>query len=325
MKPAVALAAALVLALAPARAADASALDLVFEKSVAGSHSFGVRVDTGPMGEFSFEILACCAYAGAVGGLGALYFDADKAARFGLMITGGISRERTVLSVEPLGPASEVRVDESELDAGSVRFTITTPPHATRYVVAYGAGIERTQLRVWAHDGAVVTVNEGSGLALGDPDFTAGGANAEAQRNHAPYQGVGAKALLAARADVAIERNLYGLFMTSGVKRACEYGAPLNLNRCVPVATRLADCAEFTGEACAASRISWRGPAGGAGGAPGYAFLRHEPAGAYAFTVDHKLDAWGPWNAHATPAGSVWLNLGEETTALVVADVALPA
>lgn len=310
----------------PAGSAGVGADDLLYDRQVAGSRAFGLKVTTGATGAYAFEIASNYLggpYPGHVDSFGAWLYDGAKAFQFGIAVGGGVSQDRVVTRLGAGGLdggalPEGVHLDDSGLDAGSMRFTIVTPPHSTRYVVAWAAGMHEARFRVWGPADTAVAVNEGPAYALGDAELADGGPNVQVQRSYAQFQYVGAKAMARTSATIAATQGAYGLWASHAFKQVCPRGFATPSCRQVDVAPACAE-AEVS---CDTARLSWQGPGGAGGtGSRAYNLLQHRGPGAYTFAVDHKLDAYGPWRS----VGPAWVGLGEDTSLLALADVALPA
>jgi hypothetical protein len=298
--------------------------DLLFEAVTPGSGAFGVRVTTGASGAYRLEVASNGAHQGSVDNFGAWLYDAGKAFQFGIAIGGGLSKDRTIATLGGAGldgaaqpPEGTLALDLDPLDGGSVRFDITTPPHSTRHAVAWGAGLQEARLRIWGPADTQVVVQQGAAYALGDPELRQGGPNVEVQRSYAPFQYVGAKALLGSGATIQAQHGGYGLWASHAFKMVCPQGFATPSCRPVDVGRTCSGA----GLPCDSAKLSWQGP-GGAGGSGGrsYSLVQHHGPGAYTFQVDHKVDAYGPWRSVA----SAWMGLGEDTSTLAFADVAIP-
>lgn len=191
---------------------------------------------------------------------------------------------------------------------------------------------------VWVGGGAASTldirgavsmfmVNRGAAHVLGDPDMT-GGTNVQVQETAHNQNGpvyatarAGVKVMQDTGAHVDVSQRLYGFWGASDFKLVCVF----RLGACAwasDVQYGLVDptCAGIAN--CNPAQISWSGPGGQGGSGYGtYAFLGLAPGG-YDFTVDQKIDVYGPMVYE--PASGLFLLLGENSSYLTVADAALP-
>lgn len=308
-----ALALACAIAPQPATATDG----ILFEATREGSASFAARVVTGASGEFQAEIASSGSFSGgSTEGFAMLLYRADRSFWFGIGVTGSISGERTIVNLG--APEIDGATVASELDGGSMRFTVGTTPGNRVFVVAWGAGLERVTFRALGDADVAITVNEGSARALGDAELEGGSPNVQIQRNYALYRGVGVKVIRDARAPLHATQAMHAFFLHNNVKMVCQSGPGCVSPGAVDAACRLAIDAS-----CDATRLSWSGP-GGSGGAgePSYAVL-DGAAGAYEFREDLKADAYATSGQYVAATGTLVLPY-EDYTYLSAADVALP-
>lgn len=317
------VAAAFLAASLPAGLATEVADDLLYEHQVPGSRGYAVKVVTGATGAYRFEVASNYLggpYPGHVDSFGAYLYNDAKAFQFGISISGGVSQDRVITRLGAGGLdggalPDGITMDDSGLDAGSVRFDIITPPHSTRYVVAWAAGMHEARLRVWGPADTSVVVNQGPAYAIGDAQLPDGGPNVQVQRSYAQFQYVGAKVMAKTSATLQLANGIFGSWASNSYKAVCPTGFG---GRCVNLAADQL-CAQVSLR-CDTAQLSWSGPGGSGSGYRSYSFVAPMAPGAYTFTVDAKLDAYGPWRTLGVP----WVGLGEDTSVLAIADVALP-
>lgn len=330
MRAPAAFALCLLVSLPSGLAVDAAADPLLYDLTVPGSGAWGLKVTTGATGRYSVEIASNYLggpYPGHVDNFGMWLYDEGKVFQFGIAIGGGVSQDRQILELGAggldSGPPAGVTVTlhDEPLDAGSIRFDIVTAtPFATRYVVAWGAGMHEARFRVWGPDDTLVAVNTGAAYAIGDPELADGGPNVQVQKSYGQFKFVGAKAMAKTSTTVQTQHGAYGLWSSNSFKQVCPTG--FSTPTCQRIDTFvLCQRLGLTDLPCDSASLSWSGPNGaGASGRRGYALTDHLPPGAYTFTVDAKVDAYGPWGTF----GPAWMGLGEDASALGLADVALP-
>lgn len=316
-------------ALPPTQASDSASDPLLYDLTVPGSGAWGLKVTTGATGRYSVEVASNYLggpYPGHVDNFGAWLYGADKAFQFGIAIGGGVSQDRQIVQLgaggldgaAALPEGVTMRVDTAGTDAGTLRFdVVTATPFATRYVVGWAAGMHAAGFRVWGPLDTVVQVNTGPAYAIGDAQLEDdGAANVQVQKSYAQFQFVGAKAMAGTSTTIITANGAYGMWAAHNFKQVCLLGFG---QQCQMVDA--GTLCRTAGLPCDSASLSWSGPGGsGATGGRAHNLLDHRPAGTYTFTVDHKVDAYGPWRNFGVP----WTGLGEDTSTLALADVALP-
>lgn len=306
------LVALLALALLLPGAHSVEAAEIVYEASVPGSASFGARVKAGPGGVFEFLVSTTGALQGTSEGLGVLVYLEDRSLYFSFLIGATYSMDRLLVQADAMPAGVEV----ASLDSGYVRLILRGPPGMVRSIVAWGAGLERTDFRILGEAGVSAVVNVGAAYALDDQDLRGGDVNVQAQRTIGAER-IGAKALGNLSHELTVEGGLYGLWAALHTKRVCN--SALGCER-LDQDLHVEDCRVALGFACDASQLSWRGPSGSSEWGQLHEFFAHEPPGAYVFAVEIKADAYGP----VRTLGTTSVVLGENASLLLVADVALP-
>jgi len=297
-------------------AANHTGLPTALADATTGAASWGVRVDADATGHFAVQVTGCGTKVGSTDGIGMLLFDASKQFRFGVMVTGGFSTDRRVVSVGDMDLVHEVTYPAfgGVCPYARLEFEVQGAPGATHYLVGWVAGLDgASRLDVFGGAGTQAQAQRGDALALGDSELR-GGTQVQLQQRLVGFHGVGAKLLVGAHAEQSVQRSLYGAWSYSDTKFAC-------MGTCVGSATVDTACDLVLGVSCVAS-LGWQGPAGAGTMQAGFLFLG-EPPGAYTFTVERKVDAYDPAGVAFVPPG-VLVALTENYSYLSVADVALP-
>lgn len=302
---------ALVVTAFPATAAT------IHSTTIVGPASFAARIDTGADGAFRATIRACGEKTGSTDGVGMLLFDGAGSFRFGFGVTGHGSPDRTITQIGdlaedisvtypswgPICPYSVLNVD------------VGGAPFATHRLVMWAGGLDGETTFSITAEGGSATVDVGDAIALGDPELTSGDANVQVQRRVQGFNGLGVKVIENAQMEVPIRDRAWGFWGYNDAKFVCA-------GVCAGPGTADQACLLAAGTTCG-SRLSWSGPAGSGSDEATYT-LMGEPAGAYGFRVDHKVDAYNPGGGAYVPPG-VLVFPGENYSYLVLADVSMPS
>lgn len=323
----------------PAAGAFHSDAPLLYQDAGDGSTGWGIEVAHETTGDIAIDLHADIPVTASEVSIGGVFFDDGQPSAM-IAITSHISPERTTLTAGPLGelPAPTVtkRGDTTLLDEAVEVDTAETAPDCPficlalnaedaqpgdHHFVTWAGGFSTTELFVRSTGEATATANKGPSHVLGDAELTGGTVNAQLQRDLGG-QTVGLKAMLDVPYHATVEGELFGFWARSTVKVACP-GA----GGCLTPTSAFAFCQAqagglLPGVACNTASLGWSGPgdAGGSGGSF-YDFLG-EPSGDYAFTVEHKLDPYGPLVFDPATQTFVWW--GEDHSFLTVTDVAVP-
>lgn len=295
-----------------------------------GSGSYAMRLDHGG-GDFAIDLIGFGPATAQSVSVAAFFFDANKNLVFGFAFTGHGSPDRMVL--EPIGMTGSVDLIPEWLDvhAGAVSDAATDAPcpyacmgltgrgapAGTYYYLLFVAGVSENAMEIRSTGVTVATVNQGAAWSYTDADMTGGDVNVQAQQSLPAGGAAGVKAIQGAGAAIQVEDALYGFWGTSDFKLACQFA----VGACVWRSMVTDTCYYGLGVSCTTTSTSWSGPNGAGGSEPFAAFLG-AAAGDYAFTIDQKVELYGP-NLYDATTGS-WVFLGEEYTYFVGADNRLP-
>lgn len=314
----------------PSTAFHADDLPLVYATSTDGAGAWGVRVtNTGPM------VLDLSAGGGiASSQLSGAVFLTDAAGNvlFGFAFTGHLSPDRQIVMVPQATdgtppPGVSFTFDTQSTDAACTLFCLGLNFDApgTQNMIVWIGGGATSSLEARGAVGSIA-VKAGEAYVMGDAEFT-GGLNVQVQETVADLASpayitarAGVKVLRDTGATVHATQKVYGFFGASDFKLVCQFRAGACLWGSSITSTAEATC-PGVGLSCPATAISYTGPNGGGSGSSLYALLG-APAGHYEFTVDSKVDVYGP--SIYDPVSGSWLFLGENFSYLTVADASLP-
>jgi hypothetical protein len=168
--------------------------------------------------------------------------------------------------------------------------------------------------------------NPGQAHVAGDPDLEDAAANVQVQRTPADPSllvsglqiPLGFKVVQDASRTVEVAQEAWGVWGHVDDKEVCTPGVGLRV--CPDAELAFDACRLVVGLDCGTARLSWTGPAGGGDLEPRYNFPG-TPPGSYTFTVDHKVDVYGPTYGHGSGAEA---ELTEHWSYLSVGDLSLP-
>lgn len=314
------------------------------ETSKTTQGAWGVRIDLPETGDFIIEIEGDLADGVDRSGIGGVVFDKNQNAGSSSTVAFFNSPDRVVVHEETLADLPPIHhVGDTPGFEGQFFGLGSTQRGASPGSYYFGfwmGGFDNITLTVSSDVDAQVTTKRGTAHTHGDPAFTDGGTNVEAQApGPAPLVSPtpGVKLMDDATLSIDVEHGLYGLFAAFGAEESCQVIAA---GECIPLyvlgdqaATEAEElCRERTGEDCGApratleeetaTRISWQGPDSSGADDDWYNF-RQENAGAYTFTVEHKSDAYaGP--VVMDPETGIFIRDDEDQTLFVTADIGLP-
>jgi hypothetical protein len=231
--------------------------------------------------------------------------DASLLAEHGIEVAILPGKEASPSSEDPL--VYRIGVTSYDVDAGPL------------YRIAWLGEVGSHRLEVETDAGlADVDTTRGAPHVLGDPEIRDGGPNVQYQDSQALPWPVGVKVMRDASTSVDVEDRLYGFWALSDFKRACQFQVPA----CVFAGSLHGACEALVGANCGPGELSWQGPTGGGEGSTSYSLVG-TPPGTYGFTVDHKIDVYGP-SVYDRETGTL-IGVGEHHSYLTLADVELPA
>ncbi len=333
--------AAFVAAAAPSSAWHSN-MPVVYEETVDGAAAFGVGAAVEQAGDVAVALTGWAPRESAPISAGVITFDDEKNMGFMFAFTAHGSPDRLIIEPSPADPtpsgtwddgswSTHAKGDVSVLE--DVDITIEVLPDASGtdqqplirvattssdvdtgpiYRAAWVGDVGSTTLEIES-DASLSQIEtvEGTAHVKGDPDIQDGTPNIQVQDSSLGTP-IGIKAINDATADVDAEHGIYGFWALSDFKLACQFDTA----GCVWASTLYSACG------CSTGAISWDGPgdAGGEGDTL-YSFEGTAP-GAHAFTIDHKVDVYGP-NHYDSDSGT-WVSLGEHFSYLTAADIALP-
>lgn len=330
----------------PAAGAFHSDAPVILQDAVDGAASWGIEVDQATAGDIVIDVHGDTPQTSSQASAGAVFFDGEGNPTFMFALTSHGSPDRTQITPNPLGddpqPTIVTRGDrealpydleiEPETDATSsscpylcVGLTTEDAEPGKHHFVAWIGGLSSTELFVRSTGEATATANQGEAYALGDPELDGGTVNVQVQRTH-QGETLGIKAMKDVPFETTVDGELYGFWGSTGIKATCPATAVLPVPVCVSPGSELANCSYLMsfylpGTSCETASLSWEGPGGGQSGGTLYSF-EGASAGEYTFSVDRKLDAYGPLVGEPTTGTIVFLT--EEFSYLTIADVAVP-
>lgn len=347
-----------VAAAAPTGAWHDEDLPRVYEETSETAGAFGVHVPVEETGDVGVALTGWAPVETSQVSGGLVVYDEDREVRLIFAFTAHGSPERTIISPSPddltpsgswsdgwwtthaAGDASvlerldvevEVLPEDSDVQAqGShpvirMATTATDTGPGSLYRTLWVGEVDRTLLEVEA-DTAVGDVETVAGAAhvKGDPEIQEGQPNVQVQDSRYGAT-VGVKVMQDASIEVPAEHKLWGFWGLSDFKMACQFQA----GACAWVGTAYGLCS-YIGVNCSPASVSWDGPGDGDGlrshvmrdGGRSHVLEGTAP-GLHTFTVDHKVDLYGP-RVYDGDSGTL-LYVGEHHSYLTVADVSLPA
>lgn len=329
-RPLTLLSAAALLLAASASAFHDDTLPLLYEAGGEGGGSYALRLDHAG-GDFTLTIVGMGPLTSQSLTLAFYIFNEDREYVSSAAVNGHTTPDRFLLSTPvtrgnaALVPAwlgmEAATAEDSSAESGShgcpyacLSLRGHDVPAGVYYYLLYVAGVPSHSFAVRAAGGSVV-VNAGPAYNLGDADME-GGVNVQSQGP--PPAGpqdstVAAKAIAGAGASIQVDHALFGFFESHDFDFFCAAGACTHRPSSPPECTAL-------GLSCDTTGLSWAGPNGAGGAGPVY--FEGAPAGDYTFTVDRKLEAYGPEFLSAETGTWVWTN--EDITLLSIADNELP-
>jgi hypothetical protein len=322
---------------APLGSATAADAPVLAEDSTDEPASWGIRVDRDTVGDIRINLDGVAPAQKSEVSVGAVIFE-DRELRFALALSVHASPDRTITTPFPSEAEDERRQavqmgelpDSVELDLGLpsgdeecplICLTLDSFDQAAKshYYIVWVAGTDGAELSVKSEDGGNAVTKQGDSLGLGDPALQ-NGVSYQVQRTFATPLGpqpLGFKVMKDARADFAVDEELWGAWGVSDFKKACSFGP--GPSPCLNVANnRVCQVRDMN---CYPSKISYDGPDGGETGESVYGLWGESP-GDYTFRVDHKVDPYGP--EHYDETSGTWVDMGENYSWLSVADVSLP-
>lgn len=305
----------------PATAFHDDGLPVIYTASGSGSASYAIRYDH-VGGDFAIDLYGSGPASAQSISAAAFVFDANRNLVFGFAFTGHTSPDRLILS--PVGEAGNpsllpewldltVETGDASADAACtfacVGISGPGAPAGTYYYLLWLSGVSGNAFEIRANSPGAVSVNAGAAYSIGDAEIHGGDLNVQVQE-----QGMGVKAMSNAGTTVAVNDRLWGFWGNSDFKLACQFV----VGACVWRSAVTYTCYDL-GANCDTTQVSHSGPSGSG---TGFAAFLGTAAGDYTFTVDHKVDAYGP-NVY-DPATGTWLLLAEDYTYLTAADNELP-
>ncbi len=344
----IALVAAAFVATAGPGAAWHTDMEVVHEEQLDESAAVGVATDLEESGDLALGVTGYSPLLSAPLSGGVVAFDQDKNHVLTFAFTAHGSPDRLIVEPTPAEPEPsgdfddggtwethavgdvslletmditiEVLPDLPSLDDEEPLMRVGTTSSdlepGTHYQGAWVGTVGSSLIEVET-DAAVSDVETvvGSAYVKGDPDIEDGTPNAQVQQSQTDPR-VGFKVINDATVDVDAEHGVYGFWGVSDFKLVCQNDV---LGGCVWGSQVYHECAVATGQDCEPSSISWETPSGQGSGSSLYSFSGTEP-GQHAFTVDHKVDVYGP----SMSEGGTWVSLGENYSYLTVGDFTLP-
>jgi hypothetical protein len=232
--------------------------------------------------------------------------------------------EDTEITLE-IQPTDDASSSDSAEAIATIGVTQLGAEAGTHHVGLWLGEVDQTQLTVStsAEVDRVDTHTEDAHVA-GDRDLERG-VNVEAQTQPADASllvsgldpTIGAKALVDASTTATTEEATYGFWGLAENREVCSYVAGV----CVfPQASAL-PCPDPIPVPCNTASLSWQGPDDRASGGELFSFRAAQP-GAYEFTVDHKVDVYGPkYGDWDTGTRAVW---HEHFSYLTLGEIQLP-
>jgi hypothetical protein len=322
---------------------------VIYEETADGAAGFGVSGTLEEAGDLAVAATGWAPVESSQISAGIVVFDEDENQRFMFAFTGHGSPDRTIVEPSPVEPTASGSWDEGSWSTHVQGDTSVLEDHDIRVEVAPAGGpspaSEHAVIRVattavdadpgpfhravWVGDVAETTLQietqsstssiettQGDAYVLGDPEIEDGQPNIQFQESEEAPTTVGVKVMNDASVDVDAEHGLYGFWGLSDFKLACQFSAGACLwTSSVYSVCGLAGASDCTGQ------ISWEGP-DSSGEGDGLYSLEGTQAGPHTFTVDHKIDLYGP-SEYDTQTGT-YVSLGEHFSYLTVADVQLP-
>lgn len=343
----------LITAVAPASAAQfeggpGTDLPIVHEKTYDGGVALGLRFDMSAPGTFRVDMVSHEPRQTTPVGNAVLFFHENRTYRSGFFVTAFDSIDRQVAHVDgapasdqdpdvpgtQLGPVSTFDADD-DVDAAEdapkkcplfcsvlLQQEEDTSEGSFYYILWLG-GADRVDVRILASaEVEQVAIQPGTPHVFGDASLEGGTMNVQHQSTHATPAGPaspGAKVLLGAQQDRAIEDQLWGYWALYGEKEVCQFG--LLPFACASTTLAKRQCTSLAPIACEHARISWEG-AESSGTTSTGVMLSGEAPGDYTFTVDRKIDGWT--SPLVVPDTGVEIRPWEHHTYLTAADVSLP-
>lgn len=311
----------------PVNAFHANDLPVISTEATDGNAAYGLRVDTDGS-DFAIDLLGYQPITSSKVSAAVFLLDANGNTLFGFALTGHMSPDRLIIEPLSSGDATavpdwlEIREIESDTDARlavGIGLTGRAPPAGSYYYAVWIGGADTGEFTVRGQPGVSVTANAGKSYVLGDPELNQG---VQVQQTiPLPYplgQRVGAKLMKDVSITIPVENKIFGFWGSADFKLACSFA----VGACLWKSTVEYQCRAITGQNCGTTKISYDGPNGGGSGYGTYAMLGG-PSGDYTFTVDQKLDLYGP--GYYNPQTGTFVFLGEDGSYLTVADVKVPA
>ncbi len=305
-----------------------------------GNTGWGILVDQETPGDIRADIVGTGPVTASELSMGVTFFEGAEPV-FMIAFTWHLSPDRTVLEGEPAEALTEPSVvTDGDPSALSEDVDIEAVTHADSQAcpllclvlteedaqpgehrwVGWMGGLSSTELTVQSTGEATAHANKGPAHVVGDPELEGGAVNAQVQHSEGG-QVFGAKAMLDVPYSTVVEGELFGFFSLSTVKVACIGSLPcLTPTTVAPFCTELVKSLGIE-ESCGSSAIGWDGPAGSGSAGDFFSFLG-EPGGAYTFTVERKVDAYGP--LVFDPGLDALVFAGEDHTFLTATDVSVP-
>lgn len=331
---------AFVVAAAPSSAWHSN-MPVVYEETVDGAAAFGVGATVEQTGDVAVALTGWSPQESAPLSAGVITFDDDKNMGFMFAFTAHGSPDRLIVEPTPAEPTPsgtwddgswsthargdvsvledmdltiEVLPDASGTDqqplirVATTSFDVDTGPF---YRGAWVGDVGSTTLEIES-DATLSSIEavQGTAHVKGDPDIQDGTPNIQVQDSSAGTP-IGVKAINDATTEFDAEHGVYGFWALSDFKLACQFDTV----GCLWASTVYAECG------CSLGAISWESPNGGGEGDTLYSMEGTDP-GPHSFTIDHKVDLYGP--NHYDPDSGTWVSLGEHFSYLTAADLALP-
>lgn len=324
---------------------------IIHSESSAGASAWGVSGTIEESGDVAVTASAWAPQESSQITAGVVVFDENRNTRFMFAFTSHGSPDRTIVAPSPTQPTSsgswddgawsthvegdtsvlehtEIRVEVQPAGEGPstlsshpiIRLASTSldaDPGPYHRVVWVGGGAESTFGIETSTTVSSIETTAGSAYAMGDPEIEDGTPNIQVQDSEQLGTTLGVKVMNDASVEIDAEDSLYGFWGLSDFKLACQFSTV----GCVWASTVYGTCAFTLGVNCSPGQLSWDGPDGGESGGTLYSLDGSDP-GAYTFTVDHKVDLYGP--SHYDSDSGTWVSLAEHFSYLTLADVELP-
>ncbi|MHB8604698.1 MAG: hypothetical protein ACYDCK_05530 [Thermoplasmatota archaeon] len=227
---------------------------------------------------------------------GIFVYDASNSLLFGFTFTGVNSNDRHILHIEGVTQDYTIHFpgdghSDSACLSMCIGLTMNNLAAGTYKVVGFIAGLSGPDsVEIHANADTAAPFQFGPAFAASDPDFAGGVANIQIQDSSYPTGGpVGVKAIQGASVGVSAPAPLTGVFYDVDFKVGCAF----ELIAAVPVPTFGDVNGLCIGSPSSQGLLTYTGPNGSPAPNTFYT-LDGLPAGAYAFSIEAKADAYSP-------------------------------